>query len=80
MLRRPDCHGRPPHEQLSRSLWPPRAVRSELLRELGRRSCNPGIDGSTERMREASELYADPRRRAELRMALGRALLARIIG
>ena len=49
-------------------------VRVELLFELGVAQLQAGLGGATQRMREALELSTDPRRRAEICLALGRGL------
>jgi DNA-binding CsgD family transcriptional regulator len=52
----------------------PPEVRAELLVELGETQLQAGLPRATHRIREALELSADPRRRAEICLALGRAL------
>jgi DNA-binding CsgD family transcriptional regulator len=52
----------------------PRPVRAELLLALGEAQLQAGLAGASQRMRQALELSADPRRRAEICRALGRAL------
>jgi DNA-binding CsgD family transcriptional regulator len=52
------------------------AVRSELLFELGEAQAQAGLASATERIREALALSADPRRRAEICLALGRVLFS----
>ena len=54
----------------------PAVVRAALLFELGAAQLLAGRAGATQRMREALELSTDHRRRAEISLALGRALLA----
>jgi DNA-binding CsgD family transcriptional regulator len=54
----------------------PQPVRAELLLELGEVQLQTGQAGATQRIREAVELSADPRRRAGACRALGRALLS----
>lgn len=51
------------------------AVRAELLFELGVTEQVAGRAGATQRLREALELTIDRRRRAEISLALGRALI-----
>jgi hypothetical protein len=51
-----------------------RGARAELLLELGEAQLRAGMPGASERIREALELHADPRRRAEICLMLGRAL------
>jgi DNA-binding CsgD family transcriptional regulator len=59
-----------------RALQEPRlpAARCELLLELAEAQLQAGLRGATERMREALELSTDSRRRAEICLALCRAL------
>jgi DNA-binding CsgD family transcriptional regulator len=52
----------------------PPAVRSELLFELGEAQLRAGLPGATGRIRQALGVSADTRRRAEICLALGRAL------
>jgi DNA-binding CsgD family transcriptional regulator len=52
----------------------PQAARSAVLLELGEIQLQAGLAGAAHRMREALELNADPRARAEICLALGRAL------
>ena len=54
----------------------PRGERAELLVELGEARLRAGMPSGTERIREALALHADPRRRAEICLVLGRALFA----
>jgi tetratricopeptide (TPR) repeat protein len=52
----------------------PPAIRAELLLELGETQLQAGFPGAPARIRESLELSADPRRRTEICLALGRAL------
>jgi DNA-binding CsgD family transcriptional regulator len=52
------------------------AARAELLLELGEAQLHAGLAGATQRMREALDMHADPRRRAEICLTLGRALFS----
>jgi tetratricopeptide (TPR) repeat protein len=52
----------------------PPAIRAELLLELGEAQLQAGLSGALQRIREALELSTDPRRRAAICLALGRAL------
>jgi tetratricopeptide (TPR) repeat protein len=54
----------------------PDATRAELLLELGDARLQAGVAGAADSIREAVELCADPRKRAETHLALGRALFA----
>jgi DNA-binding CsgD family transcriptional regulator len=54
----------------------PAPVRTELLFELGTAMLQAGRGGAMQRMRDALELSTGRRRRAEISLALGRALLA----
>ena len=54
----------------------PCGVRAELLLELGEPRLRAGMPGGTERIREGLELHADPRRRAEICLILGRAFFS----
>jgi DNA-binding CsgD family transcriptional regulator len=53
---------------------PARALRAELLLELGQAQLQAGIPGATARIRATLELQDDPRRRAEICLTLGHAL------
>lgn len=55
---------------------PPRELRAELLFELGQVQLHAGLAGATQHMREARDLHDDPCRRAEISLALGRALFS----
>ncbi len=55
----------------------PRSVRAELLVELGEAQLHAGASGATERMGEALGLQDDPRARAEICLAMGRAQFTR---
>jgi DNA-binding CsgD family transcriptional regulator len=55
---------------------PPRAIRAELLAELGEAQLQAGMPDAARRLREALDLHVDPRRRAEISLTLGRALFS----
>ncbi len=54
---------------------PERALRSELLLELGQVQLHAGIPGAAEHIRATLELQDDPRHRAEICLKLGHALV-----
>jgi DNA-binding CsgD family transcriptional regulator len=55
---------------------PPRALRAELLLELGEAQLHAGLPGAVRTVREALDLHGEPRRRAEISLTLGRALFS----
>ena len=64
---------------LERALMEPlaRPERAEILVELGEAQLHAGVSDATERLREALVLQDDPRARAEICLATGRALFTR---
>ncbi len=55
---------------------PPSALCAELLLELAEARLQAGLPGAVGCIREALDLYDDPRRRAEISLTLGRALFS----